>query len=211
MLKNANAHFSDDLLSTLLNEPLVGHGVFWSSAGECPYPISIRTLSFQDTFQTVDPTYDAPALENYASSLRDKFRGAVEAAAAEVGGATVGGTVDASETLKRRAIYELGTNSDFHDQIRGEGVPWVAIRKWLVAALPETVGDREEWVFQQFLVERALTDILGENGWTKERRARGNDPSKTLVWYTATSSARDREQFETEWSTSEDAEDDNRE
>ncbi len=24
-------HFSDDLLATLLNEPLVGHGVFWSS------------------------------------------------------------------------------------------------------------------------------------------------------------------------------------
>ncbi len=31
-LKRANAHFSDDLLATLLNEPLVGHGVFWSSA-----------------------------------------------------------------------------------------------------------------------------------------------------------------------------------
>ena len=50
-LKNANANYSDDLLSTLLNEPLVGHGVFWSSAGEYPYPISIRTLSFEDTFE----------------------------------------------------------------------------------------------------------------------------------------------------------------
>jgi DNA helicase HerA-like ATPase len=28
-LKKANAHFSDDLLSTLLNEPLIGHGTFW--------------------------------------------------------------------------------------------------------------------------------------------------------------------------------------
>src|SRR5438132_204182 len=31
-LKKANAHFSDDLLSTLLNEPIPGHGVFWSGA-----------------------------------------------------------------------------------------------------------------------------------------------------------------------------------
>jgi DNA helicase HerA-like ATPase len=37
-----SAHFSDDLLSSLLNEPIPGHGVFWSSAGETPYPIPIR-------------------------------------------------------------------------------------------------------------------------------------------------------------------------
>jgi len=28
-VKKANAHFSNDLLSTLLNEPIPGHGVFW--------------------------------------------------------------------------------------------------------------------------------------------------------------------------------------
>ena len=31
-LKYANAHFSDDLLRSLLNEPIVGHSIFWSSA-----------------------------------------------------------------------------------------------------------------------------------------------------------------------------------
>jgi hypothetical protein len=41
-VRKANAHFSDDLLSSLLNEPIPGHGVFWSSAGETPYPIPIR-------------------------------------------------------------------------------------------------------------------------------------------------------------------------
>ena len=29
-VKKVNAHFSDDILSTLLNEPIPGHGVFWS-------------------------------------------------------------------------------------------------------------------------------------------------------------------------------------
>jgi hypothetical protein len=206
-LKNANAHFSDDLLSTLLNEPLVGHGVFWSSAGEFPYPISIRTLSFQDTFETLDPTYDASAPENYATGLRDRFRNAVEAAAAEVGEATVGGTLDASETLKRRAIHELGTKDEFHEHVRGNGVTWVGVRTWLAEALPETVGDREQWIFDQFLVERALTDVLGERGWRKERRPRASDPTKSLVWYVATETARTREQFEAAWSASEDPED----
>jgi hypothetical protein len=208
VLKNANAHFSDDLLSTLLNEPLVGHGVFWSSAGEFPYPISIRTLSFQDTFETLDPTYDATAPENYATGLRDRFRNAVEAAAAEVGEATVGGTLDASETLKRRAIHELGTKDEFHEHVRGNGVTWVGVRTWLAEALPETVGDREQWIFDQFLVERALTDVLGERGWRKERRPRASDPTKSLAWYVATETARTREQFEAAWSASEDPEDD---
>ena len=43
-VQKANAHFSEDLLSALLNEPIPGHGVFWSSAAGRPYPISIRAL-----------------------------------------------------------------------------------------------------------------------------------------------------------------------
>ncbi|MBV9308648.1 MAG: DUF87 domain-containing protein, partial [Acidobacteriaceae bacterium] len=36
-LKKANAHFSDDLLSSLLNEPIPGQGVFWSSVASKQY------------------------------------------------------------------------------------------------------------------------------------------------------------------------------
>jgi len=39
-VQRANAHFSDDLLSSLLNEPIPGHCVFWSSAGGKAYPLS---------------------------------------------------------------------------------------------------------------------------------------------------------------------------
>lgn len=49
-LRAANAHFSDDLLSSLLNEPIAGNGVVWSSASERPYPISVRILDFQRTY-----------------------------------------------------------------------------------------------------------------------------------------------------------------
>ena len=46
-IRNANAHFSNDILSALLNEPIPGHGIFWSSSSNSPYPIPIRVLSFE--------------------------------------------------------------------------------------------------------------------------------------------------------------------
>jgi hypothetical protein len=75
-LKRANAHFSDDLLATLLNEPLVGHGIFWSSAagtdrGARPYPLPIRVLSFEAENRILrDPAYNGDAVDCYASRLR---------------------------------------------------------------------------------------------------------------------------------------------
>ena len=47
-VQRANAHFSDDLLSSLLNEPIPGQGVFWSSVGQKPYPLPFRAASFED-------------------------------------------------------------------------------------------------------------------------------------------------------------------
>lgn len=45
--QRTNAHFSSDLLSSLLNEPIAGQGVFWNSAGKTQYPIPLRVLSFE--------------------------------------------------------------------------------------------------------------------------------------------------------------------
>jgi hypothetical protein len=76
-LKAANAHFSDDLLASLLSEPLPGNGVFWSSAGSglheagCAYPIPLRVLSFQEAYRLADPTGQrAPLPDIYAARLR---------------------------------------------------------------------------------------------------------------------------------------------
>ena len=56
-LKAANAHFSDDLLSSLLNEPIAGNGIIWSSASGRPYPVSTRILDFGSTYRTKLPEH----------------------------------------------------------------------------------------------------------------------------------------------------------
>ena len=77
-VKLANAHFSDDLLSSLLNEPLPGNGVFWSSvSGEVDqagnaYPIPMRVLSFEKAHSVLDPDHDRGAAKVYAADLAER-------------------------------------------------------------------------------------------------------------------------------------------
>jgi uncharacterized protein len=47
----ANAHFSADLLASLLNEPIPGHCVFWSGVSGRPYPIPVRVVSFERMYR----------------------------------------------------------------------------------------------------------------------------------------------------------------
>jgi len=46
-LKRNNAHFSDDILSYILNEPIEGNAYFWSAPSQ-PYVISARIFSFEE-------------------------------------------------------------------------------------------------------------------------------------------------------------------
>src|SRR3954471_15710300 len=69
-VKKVNAHFSDDILSTLLNEPIPGHGVFWSSAGGKTYPIPLRVLLFEQAYKARDPEYKLPRAKTFAEELK---------------------------------------------------------------------------------------------------------------------------------------------
>jgi uncharacterized protein len=72
-VQKANAHFSEDILSVLLNEPIPGHCVFWSSVGGTPYPVSLRILSFEEIYQQRDPEYQMGHARTYAADLAEKF------------------------------------------------------------------------------------------------------------------------------------------
>jgi hypothetical protein len=73
-LQKANSYFSQDILCMLLNEPIPGHAVFWSSVGGKLYPVSLRVLSFEHAYKRLDPHYDRPAIPTFAACLRDKFQ-----------------------------------------------------------------------------------------------------------------------------------------
>src|SRR5439155_5400687 len=45
-LKRANAHFSDDVLAALLNEPIPGNAYFWSAPHQ-PFVLPLKVSSFE--------------------------------------------------------------------------------------------------------------------------------------------------------------------
>jgi Helicase HerA, central domain len=91
-VKRANSHFSDDLLSSLLNEPIIGNGIFWSgvptsqtspagegsavgqgsTAGQA-YPLPFRPLAFEKIYKALDPDYSSPAAPTWAAKLRERL------------------------------------------------------------------------------------------------------------------------------------------
>src|SRR5262249_10135261 len=83
-LKRANAHFSDDLLSALLNEPIEGNGIDWSSVGGRGYPLPVRILSFESIYKTRDPSYHLGAVKTYATEMLNQFSSATGIQAADI-------------------------------------------------------------------------------------------------------------------------------
>ncbi len=71
-VNRANAHFGDDLLSSLLNEPLQGQGLTWSSASQKSYPIPFRVGSFDARHSVKDLHRTGGAIDTHASRLRKK-------------------------------------------------------------------------------------------------------------------------------------------
>ena len=208
-VKKANAHFSNDLLSSLLNEPIPGHGVFWSSSGATPYPIPFRALLFEATYEPLDPDYNQPGIECYASTLRGQLTDALDAAVEAVGGRPVmiAGTEDATETIKFAAISQLAQDSEFQEEVRSaQGIRWGTVQKMLAGYLPATIGDRFEWVGDQGLVVRALNEVLGRDGWASTRRAfeQGGTRSWITVTSRAKSSADNKPKIPADWLAEED-------
>ena len=183
-LKRANAHFSDDLLSSLLNEPIPGQGVFWSSVGGKPYPVSLRALSFEKMFSMRDHNYNQPAGNTYANKLRNTFSGMRQIAATahiqEVEGvvtlmpteAEVEDTepVDVMANIEQRAIDDLRADTKLIEKIESsEGAAWGSLKAFFLDHLPAHLDDRDTLAFR--LVKKALVDFYGpqDQGWEQYR------------------------------------------
>lgn len=77
-LQQANSHYSQDLLSLLLNEFIPGHAVYWSSVSSRPYPISLRILSFEHKYTPLDPSYKKKDIETFAQTVKAEFPSPLE-------------------------------------------------------------------------------------------------------------------------------------
>jgi hypothetical protein len=168
-LKRANAHFSDDLLSSLLNEPIQGQGVFWSSVCGKPYPVSLRVLSFEHMYQMRDPHYDRPAAASYAQDLKEIFvqvrRSAQTVLIPEMDAdqrePEENATVDVSEGIKATAIRQLSEDEQMMGKLTSpEGVAWGAVRAFFLQRLPAELDDRGNFAYH--LVKTAMDQIFGQ-------------------------------------------------
>jgi DNA helicase HerA-like ATPase len=172
----ANAHFSDDILSSLLNEPIPGQGVFWSGVSGMSYPIPMRVLSFSRLYKSLDPEYSRAAIETFASRLRDQLQ-QENNEVLKAPGSTAKGTENADgkgpdplRSLQAKAIDSLRNDQTFWQAYNAGGIPWGVVIGLLKDALPATLSDRESIAAN--LVPSALAEILGpkDQSWTTERR-----------------------------------------
>ena len=195
-VRKANAHFSDDLLSSLLNEPLVGQGVFWSSVKGNAYPVPLRILSFEKIHKTRDPGYALGPVENYATKLRDSAlltsatppTAAVvaKASASDVAVPTASGDEDGpdisvtpQDTLRadtESAVAAVEQDSEVRMKIlQGDGIPWFVVMRKIEAMLPESLRQDKNRINR--LVANAVSKIVNgqqEKAWATERRGTKN-------------------------------------
>ncbi|MCL4079468.1 DUF87 domain-containing protein [Coriobacteriia bacterium Es71-Z0120] len=207
-IKKANAHFSDDILSSLLNEPIVGQGVFWSSAGGTPYPIPLRVLSFEKMFEARDPHYSGPPVETHAARMKAEFAAALRGGAmatispspdvfeeqgggyvADSGGEDQGPAasgVDVRETQVRRAVAALKADSALLARLKsGDGVRWWDVQRKLIEALPDVMTWDERRQLAYEIVTRALDEIIGPGQWETHHPVLP-DGSRDKAWIRAT-------------------------
>jgi uncharacterized protein len=193
-VKKANSHFSNDILSSLLNEPIVGQGIFWSSAKrDRAYPIALRVLSFEELYTSRDPGYCLAPRETFATSLRADAelvrqqaieRGAVQPASEpSADGAEeppLGGdqpSIDNDALYRMLAKEAIENDPRAFPALNAEGFPWGGLIACIKGKLPKTASDPDTLAYQ--LVPPTLTALFGEQakGWHSFK-----NPSTGKLW-----------------------------
>ncbi len=191
-LKSANSHFSNDVLSSLLNEPIVGQGVFWSSAGGTPYPVPFRALNFEGSYSAADRDGYREPHGTVAGELRQQRAEFVERAkeTLQAEGEPLPMAddehIDDNMLVFDAALAGLKNDPVFLRGIRAEnGIRWGTIQARLAHHVDRTVivTDPFDWAFPQ--VANALNRLLTRDGWWSEKRQDPQEPEKTKSWVMA--------------------------
>ncbi|HEX7903877.1 MAG TPA: ATP-binding protein [Chitinophagaceae bacterium] len=188
-LRKANAHFSNDLLSSLLNEPIPGNGIFWSSTGSKPYPISVRVLSFEKLFSIADKDYNRPAGNTFGATIKAKFDQELIKAKEAVGTVEIEindeegydpsrSQEDVLEMYIMSAFKTIKSNENLMAKLKGNNLHWMGLKQPILEALPANLQNKED--IAQECVSRFMNENFGPGKWTTEKR-----PSKTKTGFTS--------------------------
>lgn len=197
-LKKANAHFSDDILSTLLNEPIVGNGVFWSSAGGKSYPIPLRVMSFEEIYKVRDEEYNLPKAKTFVQELKDTFGRTIKPKTVQeppsIDKVSEKSTLDDFESEEEEVeidymeTYIIDTIELFKTdeltigKIKNNGLPWFGVQKRISELLPDVI-DKDERLYKiaYTITPRVLNEVFGEGNWDTEARPKSSG-SGTTKW-----------------------------
>lgn len=184
-LKRANAHFSDDLLSSLLNEPIPGQGVFWSSVGGKPYPVPVRVALFEALYGSADPSYSRKEVRTFATELKRNMNNLIRQARAlsmepdeapkPDGERPVDDEPPDLEPLYRRLARDaVAGNRQLVAKLKGDGAPWGVVVGAIANALSGKLDRPGDKAHQ--LVAPTIEALLGrrDEGWHTFRRGQKN-------------------------------------
>jgi len=183
-VQRANAHFSDDLLSALLNEPIPGHCVFWSSAGGKPYPLPMRILSFEARYTVNDALYNRGAIPTYASGLRQIATPVGELTLNQVDSESPAlSQPDYLTTLQQRVFERLRNDPELHRRVQqGTPIKWGYFKYRIqvhLQAEDSTIANAEQEAYR--LVKPALEHIFGAENEAWYTRREGEENTTVVI------------------------------
>ena len=180
----ANAHFSADLLASLLNEPIPGHCVFWSGVSGRPYPIPVRVVSFERMYR---PEGKREAVETCVPALREAvgaLREEEEAVEAEETPEMVGVEEaipedgDYLNRLIREAQEAVRRDPRLRRAVEGGQFTWGQLVGWIKDAVRNTGVVRDEEEIKKIAYDmsrKILKEFFGKEGegWHTETTGDG--------------------------------------
>jgi hypothetical protein len=191
VLRRANAHFSNDLLSSLLNEPIPGNGIFWSSTGGKPYPVSVRVLSFESIYSPRDPDYNLPAGKTYGALQKQRFDAMLAEAKQAVGDIEIEAlkedisdkTESQTDTLEiyiQKAFAIVRTNQRIMDKLAKNEAHWMLVQGAIQDELPGSLVDRKDVAYRQ--VSRFINETFKGRKWKTVKKASPVNPKNTIAY-----------------------------
>ena len=178
-VRRANAHFSNDLLSSLLNEPIVGQGIFWSSVktedgGPKPYPIPLRVYSFEKLVKV--NKNDGLPVKTYASCLKNRINESNISNPETLTDFSEEMNLEGDITPEEKVMYQLVQGQFFFELFSEKEVSWTHGIPWgvVVGEIEKKLSDNvvNKGRFANEVVRKYLLTIHGKEteGWRTETR-----------------------------------------